>query len=51
MVQNWQKRPLELISDLTYNQNVKREHPDTAEEDLPEILLGHDSIILRPYLG
>lgn len=39
------------MSDLTYNQNLKREHPDTAGKDLRKILLGHDSIMVRLYLG
>lgn len=45
------KKTLELRSDLTYNQNLKRECPDTAGKDLQKILLGHDSIILRLYFG
>lgn len=44
------KRPLELMSDLTYNQNSEREHPDTAGKDLWKIILGHDSKMLKLYL-
>lgn len=51
MVQNWKKRPLELMSHLTCNQNLKRKHPETAGKDLQKILLGHDRIMLRLYLG
>lgn len=39
------------MSDLTYNQNLKREHPDTAGKDLPKILLDPGSSMLRLYLG
>lgn len=45
------KKTLELRSDLTYNQNLKREYPDTAGKDLQKVVLGHDSIILRLYFG
>lgn len=50
MFQNWKKRPLELMSDLTYNPNLERKHPDAAGKDLWEIILGHDSKMLKLYL-